>query len=332
MANSIQIDSLGRVKLDPSGRVILAAAGDPCCCGGTGGTDPCACNSAEFTTCPGNGDPLCCSGKEWDATITASGSCTCTCGLWNLQTGSSGTIGTPPNTEGAFTGDEDAIPDPPPDDDKLFEGTWSLSVTITKRCVAGFSQYRSSGTLQVDYLYYGYREDSNTWGTITDTYEVVWADEQGADMMGVTATVNNADGLFPFVPVPHRAVPTALFPPVWGPIADCYETYTTGGLLFSNEVPWYGVSGTLGGAVFLPEAGYHSMSGTANASNACSYRSNSSTFNWVLYGLPGGDGPFVEADWIPVGGATQEASFALSINVITDCDPDPCEEGARGGL
>lgn len=318
-------------------RKIVAGVNSSCCagCGGDSGGGQCNCSTGYFTQCPGTGGALCCSAKEWDADITASGSCICTVGtgFWNLATGSGGTVLTPPNTPGLFTGNENAIPQPPPTDGKLFEGTWTLNMTNTKRCVGGFNSIRSTGTLRFDYIYYGFSEDTNTWGMIAREYEITWTDEPGVNLMNVAATVNNIGSQLPFVPVAQPTVPTSIFPPVWGPLVACVEAYSTGSLQFPNALPWYGMIGgpsLYPGAGFFPELGYYTYTGIANGSNNCAIRSNNSRFDWVLYGLPGGNGPFTQDDWQAMGNASQQVAFSLNVRVLTPCDPDPCD--GFGGL
>lgn len=314
MPSTVQVDAQGRLKLNPQGMVILSDAEDPCCCGGGTSGTPCSCHSGTFTECPGSGDTICCSALTYTATISATGSCECNVDPTKWQLSETG-------QPGLFTGDEDAIPDPPPTSGVLFEGTWSLDMTVTKTCVDGFNQVRSSGTLAYDYVYYGYDEGTATWGEITDTVSFVWTDEPGSNVMGLAATVD------PFVNIPFPAVaasallamPRGLLPFILGPQTDCVESWPNGSLSYiSDRVPWYGLRGTLAGVIFYPNAGFNEYQANVSGSNSCAVRENDSRVEWDLLGLDGDGDPQV------YGSAVQEYDVGVVISATTECDPDPC--------
>lgn len=311
-------------KVVRQGRKVVRGTSSACCCGS--GTDPCECATGYFRECPDAGDDLCCSALEYDADITASGSCSCTVdpSAWCTATASTDT---PPNRPGLFIGDALAVPDPAPDGGVLFSGTWSVNMVVSQRCSGGVGTLTTSGTLRLDYTYYGFREASNSWGPISDTAEITWTSRPAYNAMQQHATVSRLN-MLP-AGLTYTEPPAALFPFLCGPISACVEAYPNGSLLVAGtSVPWYGLIGTLGGAIFLPQAGYNEFNATASGSNTCTVRSNSARFDWTLYGSSGGDTP----TQVAMGGATQEYAFSQIVYVYRECESDPCASGALGGL
>lgn len=315
----LQIDSLGRVKINSQGMVLLANEGDPCCCGGGGTGKPCDCTCGNSVECGEGGADLCCCALEWDATYTASGSCQCNIdtSVWQEATTSQfgvfseGTTPTSPAPDSGVTAN-------------LFDGSWSIEFTATRRCVNGIVVGRTYGTYQLDYVYYLFYLDgvSGAAGYTSSTIEINF------DFPHVINYMDVFDGDFQVwetafgggTPGDGEDVPVPMFPLLQSPSGDlCSLAYDSATSLFSGTYPWSGTAP----ASFIPYT-YGSWSGSTTRSRSCSSRSGSTSETWVLNAIKY-VGPFISPEELGVGSATREYSWSLSIDVITPCDPDPCD-------
>lgn len=326
MPSRVQIDSQGRVKLNPDGLVILADEGDPCCCGGGASGEPCECVIRLYGDCPGDVADQCCSALEYDAVITASGSAYSAVdpSLWRFQTNTQS--GLFYNLYGFAE-----LPDPPPTDGVLVDLEWSIDATVSVRCVKGVRTVTSTGSYYFAAVWYA--EVDGVFGMQERFESGSWTDGVGSGLppwFGATASrdrtaiqpigmpVNMADFFNGVV---------GAYPPVTAPASLCSETYGTGSLTFEigrAPIPGLNVDPLDPmGRTFVPfEQAAFSYTGSATGSNSCDGFSQSASFSWDLFAAPSAEtgGPVFSA-----GSGSQSYSVSVDLNVLTDCDPDPCD-------
>jgi len=331
MALGVQLDAHGRVRLDASGRVILANAGDPCCCGGGGSGDPCECEYRTVTACPGTGTEYNCEALEYTVDIDASGSTLSTIadGFWFIAN---------ETTAGLFTGSAgpEFVPDPPPEDGVLIDFSWNLNANVSVRCVDGNVERRTSGTFSYSLNYYGYQ--SGAWDNRLYSDSVTWADEIAGsggfgDKADLTRTFPAVGRLTSYLGSLASIVEPlrGLFPPITAPVTACSESHPSGSLLFAyDRVPMYDISNQVIGLDFLPQS-YNEVSGATTGANDCDGSEQAAEFNWTLRGLEPYDDPSLGLILRPfdVGGATQTYNWSTQITVLAGCDAG---RGALGGL
>lgn len=324
MALGVQLDGAGRVRLDASGRVILANSGDPCCCGGGGGGDPCLCHTREVPACPGGATAYECETPQYEADIDASGSTVSTIdvGMWNIATA---------DAPGLFIGiaGPEFVPDPPPEGGILLDVSWNLNANVSSTCVGGSRVLRSSGTFTYTINYYSYDPGPGTWDNRLYSNTITWTDQPATNVYNDRADAskgfpnagyNYADAILNTI--------RGLFPAVTASVSDCTEAYTDGSLAIANDrFPMFNISNQLVGLDFLPDSGLAAIStGSGSGSNDCDGSQQAAVLNWTFFGYEP-TGGVDEFDPIAAGGATQQYEWSILFS-----NQSECAEGALGGL
>lgn len=328
----VQIDSIGRVKIDQYGRVILARDGDPCCCTATGGMLPCdECYERTIYDCPGYTEPTYSPttvyGSEYFFQLDASGETKCTIAPLYWVYGDSDTSGlwyTPVE----IVDDQPAIPDAPPEGiNNVVDMEWTLSVVVHVRCVNGVIIVTASGSAYCAYSVWNAETGAYDTGTVSTS----WTDAPLSALLGqglfdevAEATAFIDPTVFGGPAFPTGSVP-GFWPPVTAPLFGCSQSFPNGSLTFSDARRPFGRFGGDGVFLwFLPvDGGFNENDGTATASNDSGGYSQSASWDWTLYATGTESSP----DLVPAGYASQE--FSLTVQLLS---VQECEEGAMGGL
>ena len=291
MASRVQIDSQGRVKLNPDGLVILADEGDPCCCGGGASGEPCSCSYVIFRECPGDDPTLCCSALEFDliTTIRAETTTTIDPAAWGLLL-----FGYEP------------IAEPVPEDGVLLDGYFEYENTTSVRCVKGVRVVTHTGAFRWALEWY----DGTSAINNTASGEVTWTDATTGPGVTYGHTVDYGaeivTGFSSDLGSAFEAV-SKLYPPLLATQTDCVETYGVGSIL-TTVTPY----------VFVPvnfAFGGTQLSGTGTTSADCTFRTSSMRFEWDFLGSGGAT----------YGTSVQTWEMSDQTIVYTECDPDPCD-------
>ena len=312
-------------KLLREGSLAVRGTDSTCCCASPGGK--CSCTQAtslDRRECPDTGDELCCSAYEWDATYSASGSATCgvDASMWVEATSSQ--IGLWSSSSG--------IPSPAPDNlvvNNLLDSSWSMDYTVTQRCTDGVTVRTTEGTYIHDYSIYG-DTGGGTYGYLTDSLEINFSysggpnefDRFSGDFFGAGA-IADPDA------IPPPAMPDAIdgaihIPLLLQPQSGCSQNYNESGIAITgHRYPWLPFE-DIAPSLFYPQEGFSTFSGTTAISRTCTARSGSASETWVLQALDISDP--LDTVLVGAGSASRSYTWSCSVTVVTECDPDPCEE------
>ena len=291
-ASRVQIDSLGRVKLNQDGMVLMADEGDPCCCGGGGSGKPCDCVVSYVKECPGDTDSLCCSAVQFDENtyIRCETDTTVDPSAWGLP----------------LFGYTSGLP-AAPTDGVLLDGYWEYENTLSVRCVAGVQVVTQTGAFRWSVNWYG--EDGVNHA---DSGEITWSVppvDSGALLVSIDTVhgpgYDPVNGVFP--PSSPDTVLIALYPPRIVTVTDCVETYGEGSILTSAYPYFYVPAGFAVGGI--------SVTGTGTSNASCAVRTSDMRFEW----------DFLGAGAVVYGTSVQTWEFSETTTVYEDCDPDPCD-------
>jgi len=304
--------SLGRILR--RGGLVVRANTAACCCPDDGGPGLCVCVRTFLPPCAGDEPTLCCEAREYDATITASGSAAFSV---DLQYWDGGLL---------FPGAGGAIP-PAPADGVIYQGEWSQSETITRRCVDANGQsgingfYRSTGTLTVQGFYWGVL--LGNWQQVPFSLSRTWSNVVVGNVFDLAINASRNIQVFGNSDIGSlSSAYLGLFPARTAPVNGCVETYPDGSLLVAN-------------LFFAPDlqpfnfpAGGTRLVVQTTGSNTCAVRSQSALAQWTILSFPLAPSGGLEA----AGGGLQQYNWHIAIQSQGCPTPECLPTGPLGAL